>query len=206
MTDQDKVKKICDALKAETLDPAKLEAEGLIRDAKAKARSIVDEAKAEGEKLIADAQEKIAQENATAHSALKLAARQTLEALKQSVEAEFFNQELATLIESGMQKSDVVAKLIETVVAAIEKEGIEANLEAIVPKMLSAEEVNKALGKTILERLKSKGVLLGDITGGAEVKLIDNHVTLDISDEALSGLLSEYIRDDFRDLIFSGKN
>ncbi|MCP5492709.1 MAG: V-type ATP synthase subunit E [Chlamydiales bacterium] len=203
---QDKVKKICDALKAETLDPAKREAEALINESKRKAKEIVDAARAEGEALIAHAEEEIVKKRATAESALRLAARQTIEALKQKIESQFFNRELTGLVETELQKSDVIAKLIETVVNAIEKEGVEANLEAIVPKVISAEEVNKALGKAIIERLKSKGVILGDIKGGAEVKLIDKHITLDITDEALCNLLADYIRDDFRELIFSGKN
>jgi len=203
---QDKVKKICDALKAETLDPAKREAEALINESKRKAKEIVDAARAEGEALIAHAEEEIVKKRATAESALRLAARQTIEALKQKIESQFFNRELTGLVETELQKSDVIAKLIETVVNAIEKEGVEANLEAIVPKVISAEEVNKALGKAIIERLKSKGVILGDIKGGAEVKLIDKHITLDITDAALCNLLADYIRDDFRELIFSGKN
>lgn len=203
---QDKVRKICDALKAETLDPAKREAEALINESKRKAKEIVDAARAEGEALIAHAEEEIVKKRATAESALRLAARQTIEALKQKIESQFFNRELTGLVETELQKSDVIAKLIETVVNAIEKEGVEVNLEAIVPKIISAEEVNKALGKAIIERLKSKSVILGDIKGGAEVKLIDKHITLDITDEALCNLLADYIRDDFRELIFSGKN
>lgn len=203
---QDKVKKICDALKAETLDPAKREAESLVNESKRKAKEIVEAARAEGEKLIAHAEEEIGKKRATAESALRLAARQTVEALKQRVESEFFNRELLGLVEVQLQKSDVIAKLIETVVVAIEKEGVEADLEVIVPRSIPADEVNKALGKAIIERLKSQGVILGDIKGGAEVKLVDKHITLDITDEALCNLLADYIRDDFRELIFSGKN
>ncbi len=203
---QDKVKRICDALKAETLDPAKREAESLINESKRKGKEIVDAARTEGEKLIAQAEEEISRKRATAESALKLAARQTVEALKQRIESEFFNRELVGLVETQLQKSDIIAKLIETVVTAIEKEGTDADLEAIIPKLISADEVNKALGKAVIERLKSQGVILGDIKGGAEVKLVDKHITLDITDEALCNLLADYIRDDFRELIFSGKN
>ena len=203
---QDKVKRICDALKAETLDPAKREAESLINESKRKGKEIVDAARTEGEKLIAQAEEEISRKRATAESALKLAARQTVEALKQRIESEFFNRELVGLVETQLQKSDIIAKLIETVVTAIEKEGTDADLEAIIPKLISADEVNKALGKAVIERLKSQGVILGDIKGGVEVKLVDKHITLDITDEALCNMLADYIRDDFRELIFSGKN
>ena len=200
---QDKVKKICEALKNETLDPARREAEIIIKDANIQADKILAKAREKANGMIEEAKATISQEKATAEAALKMAARQTVESLKQIVEKEFFNKELAQLIDGEMKKPEVIAKLVETVVKAIEKEGIEADLEAIVPKSVPAESVNSALGSAIVDRLKAKGVVLGEIEGGAEVKMLDKHLTLDISDEALKNLLAEYIRDDFRELIFS---
>ena len=200
---QDKVKKICEALKSETLEPAKREAENVIHEAKKKAEQIIKEARDQGQMLIKDAQTKIQQEKATAESALKLAARQTIESLKQTVEKAFFNQELISLIDQDLKKPDMVAKLIEAIVKAIEKEGIGADLEAEIPKSVCAEDVNHALGKAIVDRLKEQGVVLGDIEGGAKVKIVGQHMTLDLSDQALRELLASYIRDDFRNLIFS---
>ncbi len=200
---QDKVKKICEALKNETLDPARREAEIIVKDANIKAEKLIANAKEKGAEMIAEAKKKIAQEKATFESALKMGARQTVESLKQIVEKEFFNKELTKLIDGEMKKPEVVAKLVEAIVKAIDKEGIEADLEAIIPKSISAESVNSALGSAIIDRLKAKGVVLGEIEGGAEVKMLDAHLTLDISDEALKNLLADYIRDDFRELIFN---
>ncbi|MCP5509954.1 MAG: V-type ATP synthase subunit E [Chlamydiales bacterium] len=200
---QDKVKKICEALKTETLDPARREAEIIVKEAKLTAEKILSDGHKKAEALLHEAKEKIAREKATAESALKMSARQTIETLKLIIEKEFFNKELVRLIETELTKPNVVAKLVETIVKAIEKEGIEADLEAIIPKSISAEEVNKALGAAILTKLKAQGVTLGEIVGGAEVKMLGQHLTLDISDTALKNLLTKYIRDDFRELIFS---
>ena len=200
---QDKVKQICDALRVETLEPAKQEAERIIAEASSKAKKIVDEARTQSEKLVSDARVQIEKEKQNADSSMKMAAKQSIESLKEKVEKEFFNRELSGLIDTKMQDSSVVTKLIEAVVGAIEKEGIEADLEALVPKSLSVDEINQALSKAILDRLKSVSVMLGEMDGGAQVKLVDQHMTLDISNEALRELLARYIRDDFRQLIFN---
>ena len=199
---RDKVKKICDALKTETLDPARREAERLVRDAETKAGHIVEEGRAQAKALIADAHRAIEQEKQTAEAALKLAARQSLESLKQMIEKDLFNKELLSLIEGELSNSAVVAKIVETIVSAIQKDGIEADLEAYIPQALPADEINKALSRSVVERLKGQSVTLSEISGGAEVKLIDDHITLDLSDGALHELLARYMRDDLRKLVF----
>lgn len=199
---RDKVKKICDALKAETLDPAKREAQRVVGDAEAKAKQIIDEGRAKADALIAEAKKAIEQEKQTAEAALKLAARQSLESLKQMIEKDLFNKELLALIGGELSKSEIVVKFVETIVNAIQEEGIEANLEAHIPKALPADEINKALSRAVVERLKDQSVTLSEIGGGAEVKLIDDHITLDLSDDALHELLARYMRDDLRKLVF----
>ncbi len=59
------------------------------------------------------------------------------------------------------------------------------------------------LAHEILEKLKEKSVLIGSFTGGIEVKLHRENITLDMSDDALKELMANYIRKDFRELIFS---
>ena len=52
---KDKVKKICDILRKETLEPAQDEARGLIESAKEQAQQLIEEAKQEAERLKAEA-------------------------------------------------------------------------------------------------------------------------------------------------------
>ena len=58
------------------------------------------------------------------------------------------------------------------------------------------------LAHEILERLHEKSVLVGPLTGGIEVKLLKENITIDMSDAALKELVANYIRKDFRELIF----
>ncbi len=202
-TGKDKVKKICDILRRETLEPAKHEVEEMIHVAREQASEIIANARADAEKLKEEARQEIERQRNVFQSSLRQACKQALEALKQSIEEKLFNQELAGLITKHTQDPKVIAQLITAVVSAIEKEGVEASLSIYVPAAVPARSVNALLAREILEKLKEKSVLVGPLTGGIEVKLHKENITIDISDAALKELVANYIRKDFREMIFS---
>lgn len=199
---KDKVKKICDILRRETLEPAELEAEQIIRSAKEQAEQIVAAAHKEVEKGHLEARQEIERQRNVFQSSLGQACKQALEALKQGIEEKLFNQELGHLVTKHMQDPKVLAQLITAAVKGIEKEGIEAALSVYIPAAVPARAVNMLLAHEILEKLKEKSVLVGPLTGGIEVKLLKEKMTIDISDAALKELVANYIRKDFRELIF----
>ena len=201
-TGKDKVKKICDILRRETLEPAKNEAEEIIRSAKERAEEIIAAAHKEAEKINVEAGQEIERQRNVFQSSLGQACKQAMQALKQSIEEKLFNQELGRLISKHTQDPKVLAQLIAAVVKGIEKEGIEAVLSVYVPAAVPARSVNTLLAHEIVEKLKEKSVLVGSLTGGIEVKLHKENITVDISDAALKELVANYIRKDFRELIF----
>ncbi len=205
-TGKDKVKKICDILRRETLEPAENEAEEIIRIAKDQAEEIVATARKEVERLNVEARREIERQKNVFQSSLNQACKQALAALKQSIEEKLFNQELGKLISKHTQDPKVLAQLITAVVKGIEKEGLEANLSVYVPAAVPAREVNALLAQEILEKLREKSVLVGPLTGGIEVKLHKDNITVDISDAALKELVAHYIRKDFREMIFGVAN
>jgi V/A-type H+-transporting ATPase subunit E len=71
-----------------------------------------------------------------------------------------------------------------------------------VPKQVSAEEINKLLLDGVKKRLEIGGIAVGNFLGGAQIRLKDKKMTLDISDNALKELIANYGRRDFRKLIF----
>ena len=52
------------------------------------------------------------------------------------------------------------------------------------------------------KRLKGKPLEIGVFGGGAQVKLIGKNLTIDLSDQVIKELIANYIRKDFRKLIF----
>ncbi len=96
----------------------------------------------------------------------------------------------------------ILAQLIEGVIKGIEKDGVDGPLSVNIPASVPVASVNKLLAHGILERLKEKSVLIGSMTGGIEVKLHKDNITIDVSDGALKELIANYIRKDFREMIF----
>lgn len=201
-TGSEKVKKICEVLRKETLEPAMEEAEKRIADAREEAESILAKAKAKADKLVLDAQTEIDKRRNVFHASMQQGCRQTLEELKEQIEKRLFNQALFEAVAKKTSSPDVLAKLITALVNAIEKEGLSADLSAIIPAHVPAREVNELLAREVAEKLREKSVLLGPQKGGAEVKLHDKKITIDLSEGALRELVGSFIRKDLREILF----
>ncbi len=199
---QKKIQQLCELLKKDAVDPARKEAEAILDEAKAKAKEIVSEAEKQARQLHEAARKEIEQERNVFQSFMAQAARQSVEALRQEVEKKFFKSELGQLIRRQSSDPKIISRLIEAVISAIEKEGLSANLSAVIPQAVPAKEVNALLAQNMIDQLQEKSVVLGNFGGGIQVKLHDKEVTLDITDEALVELLNTY-RKGFRELVFS---
>lgn len=199
---KDKVREICDALRRETMEPAQEEAKQIIADAKTERDRIVQHAEREAEGVLEAARVQIEKERQVFKSSMEQASKQALEALRQSIEHELFHPEVVESVDKRMADPEIIAKLIQAIVKSVEKEGLNTDIYALIPKTVSAEKVNAALAKDVLDKLKEGAVKVGDFSGGTQVKLIDKKMTIDISSKALVDLLVRYIRDDFRQLFF----
>ncbi|MCC5831419.1 MAG: V-type ATP synthase subunit E [Chlamydiales bacterium] len=201
-TGKDKIKKICEILKNETLLPAKEEAQQIVEVAGQEAHQIIRDAESKAEEILNEAKAKIEKEKELFRSSLTQACRQGLEALRQDIEGRLFNSGLDEWLKKNTANPEVGAKLISVLVEAIENEGISAEFSAVVPEQVPADKVNAALGQDVLDKLREKSVTVGDFIGGVQLKLHDRKLTLDLSDGALKELLGHYIRKDFRELLF----
>ncbi|MCB1084683.1 MAG: V-type ATP synthase subunit E, partial [Chlamydiia bacterium] len=200
---KEKVKKICEVLRKETLDPAKKEGDQIIAKAKRDAEKIIEDAKQKAAKIHEETKRKIEEERNVFQASINLACKKSLEMLRQEIETKLFNPELKSLLSKELNEPKVVAELISAIVTAIQKEGLEGDLRAIVSKAVKLEAVNQALLKGIETRLKGNSVELGALKGGAQVKMVDHNLTIDLSEEALKSLLASYVRDDFRSIVFA---
>lgn len=199
---EDKIQKICDTIRKETLEPALAEAERITREAKAKAEQIIQDALKTAQKNIEEAKKEIEQQRNVFHSSLEQAGKQALREIKQAIEHTLFNPELQRIVQEKSADPELIAKLIAAIVESVEREGLSQDIAAIIPKRISSLEVNRLLGEKILDRLRGNKVLLGEFAGGAEVKLLDKKMTLDITDNSLIELLSNYVKKDFRKFLF----
>lgn len=196
-----RIQKICDVIKEESLEPARKEAEAIIKEAKQRAHAIVAEAETQKQRLQAEARTQIEQERKVFYSSLEQASKQGVEFLRQSI-SKIFNDELHRYLGEGASDPKLVARIIDAVIAAIEKEGMAANLSAVIPKTVSTKEINTLIGERLVSRLQEKSVVLGGFAGGAQIKVHDKQLTVDITDAALWDLLSSYVNKDFRKFFF----
>ena len=201
-TGKDKIQKICEAIRKETLDPVKQEASAIIENAHMKAAEIVREAEKKAASLKASVDTEIEEKRKLFNSSLQLSCRQGIEALKQKIEGELFNKELADLVSKETASPKIIVQLIESFMRSLENQGIEEDFEVVIPKEIEPRAINSLLSKNILERIKGHTVELGDFHGGVKLRMKDRQITIDISDVVVRELIAAYIRRDFRDLIF----
>ncbi len=199
----DKVKKICDSIRQSALEPAQEEANKIIEEARNEARQIIKDAKADAEKQLAEVRKQITSERNVFKASLHLACKQTLATLKQEIEHKVFNEELGNILASHIQDPKVIAQFINAVTEALAKEGVDADLLAIIPEKIQPQEVAKLLAQNTLHRLKDQSLKFGNIRGGVQIKLEGKYLTIDLSDEALKDLVASFVREDYRNLIFS---
>lgn len=201
---KEKIKKICDELRDEILEPAQKEAREIIEKAKQQADEMITQAYKETERLHLNAKTAIEQDILAFHSSLRQAAKQGLEMLRQSIESTFFDEHLSTLIEKEMENPRLIADLINAIVKALEKEGLAVDLAVLVPKMISVRQLNEFLLREVLSSLDNHSVATGDFNAGVRLKVQNKKMTIDISEDALKELLGTNIfRKDFRKMIFN---
>lgn len=202
---QDKIQKICDSLRKETLEPAKKEADRIIQEAEEHAKEIISEAKKEANALHELTRVELEKERNVFVSSLSQSAEQCMEALRQSIEDKLFSENLDILLSGELSQPDVIAKVVSAVIEAVKKEGIAADLNVILPQKVPAKEVSERLGANIMKMLEKGPISVGDFTGGAKIQLLDKKMTIDISEQAIKEIIASYVRKDFRDLIFKTK-
>ena len=201
-TGKDKIQKICDLIRKETLDPVKQEAREIIENAHLQAAEIVRDAQEKADQLKTTVDLEIEEKRRLFQSSLQLSCRQGIEMLKQKIETELFSKELSDVLLKEMVDPKLIVHLIESFVTSLETQGIEEDFEAIIPKEISPRSINSLLAKNILEKLKGKSVKIGDFRGGLQIRMKDRQITIDITETVVRELVGQYIRRDFRELIF----
>ena len=202
-TGKDKIQKICDAIRKETLEPAKQEVREMIENAHLQAQEIIEAAQKKAGEALKKAEKEMAERKRVFESSLQMACRQGIERLKQRIEEELFNRELAELVTKEMKDPKVIASILNSFMKAMEEKGIEDDFISEIPKSISPRSISALLGGQIMERLQIHPIEVGDFSGGVQVKLKGRQITIDISDTVVRELIARYIRRDFRELLFS---
>jgi V/A-type H+/Na+-transporting ATPase subunit E len=205
MTDKtaSRVAHICDVLRNETIEPAKQEAKEILENAALQSKEIISQAKKEAEKIAISEQAERNRKKRMFDSSLEIAFRQFIDALKEQIEEKLFHENLQELLTKATNKSEVLAKIINALVKAVQEEGLDGDMRAYVAKSVSPKEINDLLLSEVLDKLAGKSVILGEFEGGVKLQLINKQMTIDVSDKVLQEVIASYIQEDFRKLIFT---
>jgi len=200
---QNQIQKICDVLRKETLEPAQKQADTILQEAYAKAQQLVADAKKEAEQLIKAALDQIQKERNVFQSSLTQASKQGVEALRQQIEKKLFNDEIKREVGQVSREPKLIAQMLTAMVQAAQKEGVKGDLLALIPHDISPQSVVRELGSETLKGLKGQTVELGNFKGGAQLKLVGDRITLDMTDATLQELLLRYLGKEFRKMLFT---
>lgn len=202
-TSKDKIQKICDALRKETIEPAKQAAGEIVENAHMQAAEIVAEAQKKADSIIKISLCEMEEKKRVFHASLNLACRQGIEQLKQKIEKELFNRDLAHLVIQEMTDPKIIAGLLNSFMRSMEEKGIEEDFIALIPKGISPRSINNLLVSRVLEKLQKQSVSIGDFAGGLQIQLKGKQITIDISDTVVRELIAQYIRRDLRNFVFN---
>lgn len=200
---QDKIKKISDELRHQTLEPARKKAQEMIESAQKESEEIVQEGRNQVEKLLAAARQTIEHERKVFHSTLVQSFKQSFDVLKQQIESKFFNDQLSVELEKSAGNPEVIGKLVNVIIESIAKEGISADISVIIPHKVDPKAVSAHIAQGVVEKLKVGPIELGNFAAGVQVRLNDRKMTLDITDKTLKEVLGRFVPTTFHDVIFA---
>ena len=202
-TGKDKIQKICDALRKETLEPARQEAAEILENAHLKASDILKDSEKRAEALRVSLEKELDHKKKVFEASLAMACRQGIESLKQKIEEALFRKPLAELVAQEMGRPELIAEIIQSLLRTIEEKGLEGDVSFSLPRGVAPRQINSLLMARTLERLQAHTIALEGFSGGVAIHLKESRVTIDLSDAVVRELIAGFIRRDFRELVFS---
>lgn len=210
------VEALIDRLRDEGVTEGRKEAQKIVEEAEARANWIVKQAKEEAVQIKQAAQQQATQYEKAGKEALSVAARDTLLALKTTLAGQFAS-EVGRLISAEMRKQELLKQMILEVVGRVKEDvTVDGQLEVMLPRdvmgleQLSRDPEQLEQGKlTHFVRLVSADMLregvsfrvADDIEGGIRLRLVDQNVTLELTNREVASLILQHLQPRFRALI-----
>jgi len=195
-TGSDKIKKICDAIRHETLEPAKQQARLIIEQASDQAATIIQEARKQAEIILETSKKQHDKEKHIFESSMTHAAKLFIEKLKINIEDHFLSQVLRKLSQNIFTDSEACAKIVDSLIHGFSNKSLAGDLTVILDKGLDKSEFVKFLSQEV--KSKMKDVENSHKIEGVVLKSVADDLRLEINQEQLTESLLETLRADFR--------
>ena len=206
------VQELIDRLSLEGVAEGQQQAEKIVSDAQAKAKRIIESARVQAKDAIKQAREESEQFQAAAEEALRLAARDAVRDFGSRIH-DGLRYRLQELVQHQMKDSDVLRRMILAITSKA-TEGLEhEQLEILLPEeSLTEEEIRQSIEAGNPDALTEymQGVIGERIREGAKVKLgsranagltvrvVNQNVEIDLTDEAIADLLAKHLLPRYR--------
>ena len=201
---QNKLQELTDRLYNEGLSKGKQEGEAILDEARSRAGKIVEDARSEAAKILAEAQRQAAELQSKTDADLKMAAAQSIAAVKQEIGNLLVNRIVDKDIKDALTAPEFVRQVIKTVAEAFNPDGAEpVPLSVILPETLS-KEVEPFLKKELAKTLGT-GIEAGfskKISGGFTIGPKDGGWFISFTDETFRELVTGYLRPATKKILF----
>lgn len=195
-----KIKDISDYLKSSVLDPAEKEKEEVLARAKNEAAKIIENAKKQAEEIVLKANRESDALKQNTESALKIAAKQSVDKLKMALEKEVLSFSVNDPVKNALKSEDIIKELVSDVLKHYSNKGAFA--------IVLSDGLKSNLSSYIIEKIAStgtKGITLSEeaLPSGFSVVSQKGVLRYDFTEESVIELLTEFIRPELRKSLFS---
>jgi V/A-type H+-transporting ATPase subunit E len=212
------VEELIKRLRDEAVNAGQEKAETIIVDAQKRVDWMLEEAKSEAQAILSQAHAEAETIKSAGNDALRLAGRDALIKLRDTLLGSF-SKELKGVVGEQMAKEAFIEQLIMALAGRVrEKTGMDQNSRItfqLPEDVIGVEALKKnpeELNQGILSRLTAaiaadllrEGVnfeISDQFSAGIQVKLDDQDIVIDLTDEAVSALLLEHLQPRFRALL-----
>jgi len=191
---ENKLQELTDRLYKEGLSKGKEEGEALLAKAEEKASQIVDDARKKAEEIIKKAEKDAADYKVKVEGDVKMAATQSIQAVKKDIENLMVNGMVGGKSASVLSSTDFVKEVIMAVAKNFNSQE-SVDLELVLPESLKSDLEPFVKGE-LANSLKS-GVTAkfsGKIPGGFTIGPKEGSYFIDLTSEAFESLIGEYLR------------
>ncbi len=212
------VEQLIERLRNEGVEAGQAEAKKIIDEAQARADWLVQEAERESEKILKQTHEDAEAIRKAGEDALKLAARDAVIKLRDTL-LNSFSQEVARTVNQKMADKNVLQQLLQSLAGTVrEKMALDERQKLVfhLPEtVMGVEELKQHpeeltqgalshLTSDFAEQMLRKGVTIEvdpSLESGIVIQLVDEKISIDFTEQTVSDLLLTHLQPRFRALL-----
>lgn len=201
-TGSEKIKKICDAIRHETLEPAKQQARAIVEQASDGAATIIQDARNQADVILENAKKQYEKEKQIFEASMIHSSKLFKEKLKQEIESMFLSPSLDKVTASIFNDPKMTAQVVNAIVEGWNKQSVGSDLVAIISQGINKEEFAKSLASDVKSRMMK--IEAQSTIPGVIIKSQGENLRIEISQSQLTDALMNSLRQDFRKFFYQG--